>query len=89
VPKTGSYEVWIDWAQIDEYANNPIAIETEDGSSRVTWKLPSTGGWGRYQKVKLGELQLQAGTQRIRLRPDGPTHKEVSDIRGLHLVPRG
>jgi putative membrane-bound dehydrogenase-like protein len=89
VPKTGSYEVWIDWAQVDEYANNPIVVETEDGSSRVTWKLPSTGGWGRYDKQKLGEIQLQAGTQRLRLRPDGPTHKEVSDIRGLHLVPRG
>jgi putative membrane-bound dehydrogenase-like protein len=87
VPRTGSYQVWIEWAQIDQYADNPIAVEVEDGSSRVAARLPSTGGWGRYEKRKIGVLQLQAGRQRVRLRPDGPTHKEVSDIRGIHLVP--
>jgi hypothetical protein len=36
----------------------------------------------------LGTLQLASGFQKIRLRPDGPTAKEVADIRGLHLVPQ-
>jgi len=87
VPKNGQYEVWIEWAQIDEYADNPIAVEVDDGSSRMTGKLPSTGGWGRFRKQKFGMLGLEAGRQRVRLRPDGPTHTEVSDLRGIQLIP--
>lgn len=87
VPKSGRYEVWIEWAQIDEYADNPIAVEVDDGSSRMTGNLPSTGGWGRFRKQKFGELALEAGRQRVRLRPNGPTHTEVSDLRGVHLIP--
>jgi len=88
VAKAGPYAVWIEYAQVDEYADNPIAVEAADGSSRVRAKLPSTGGWGRHQKRTLGTLHLASGLQRIRLRPDGPTAKEVADIRGLHLVPQ-
>jgi putative membrane-bound dehydrogenase-like protein len=87
VPAAGTYEVWIQWAQIDEYADNPIAIEVEGTKSRLTTELPSTGGWGRFQDKKFGELALEAGRQRIRLRPNGPTATEVSDLRGLRLAP--
>jgi len=88
-PRAGRFEVWIDWSQIDEYADNPIAVEVEGSSSRLTSKLPSTGGWGRYQKKNFGEIELAAGRNRVRLRPNGPTATEVSDLRGLHLVPVG
>ena len=89
VPQSGRYEVWIEWAQVDEYADNPIAVELEDSSPSVSGTLPSTGGWGRYQKRKFGVLQLEGGRQRIRLRPNGPARKELSDLRGIHLVPLG
>jgi len=88
-PNAGRYEVWIDWSQIDEYADNPIAVEVEGRSSRLTNKLPSTGGWGRYQKEKFGEIELAAGGNRVRLRPNGPTATEVSDLRAMHLIPVG
>jgi putative heme-binding domain-containing protein len=87
VPKPGAYEVWVEWAQIDEYADNPIAVEVENSSNRLMGKLPSTGGWGKFRKEKLGVISLDAGRQRIVLRPNGPTAKEVSDLRGLELVP--
>ena len=87
VPEPGAYEVWVEWAQIDEYAGNPIAIEVEGSSNRVTGKLASTGGWGKFRKEKFGVIPLDAGQQRIVLRPDGPTAKELSDLRGLELVP--
>jgi hypothetical protein len=89
VPQSGSYEVWIEWAQIDEYADNPIAVEVEGSSTSVTGTLPSTGGWGRYQTRKLGVLQLHSGRQRVRLRPNGPARKELSDLRSIRLVPLG
>lgn len=89
VPKAGRYEVWIDWSQVDQYADNPIAIEVEGSSSRIITELPSTGGWGRYQKKNFGEVELDAGRNRVRLRPNGPTATEVSDLRGMQLVPVG
>jgi hypothetical protein len=87
VPKSGAYEVWIEWAQIDQYADNPIAIEVEGTRARLATKLPSTGGWGNVRKDRFGVLDLEAGRGRIRLRPDGPNKTEVSDLRGIHLIP--
>ena len=87
VPKSGTYEVWIEWAQIDEYADNPIAVEVEGTSTRLVTKLPSTGGWGNVRQEKFGLLDLEAGRRRICLRPDGPNKTEVSDLRGIHLIP--
>jgi putative heme-binding domain-containing protein len=87
-PQAGHYEVWIEWSQIDEYADNPIAIEVEGTSTCVETTLPSTGGWGRYRREKFGEIEFNAGRNRVRLRPNGPTATEVSDLRGLRLVPR-
>jgi len=87
VPAPGAYEVWIEWAQIDEYADNPIAVEVEGTSAMLATRLPSTGGWGNVRKEPFGVLGLEAGRQRIRLRPNGPNKTEVADLRGLHLVP--
>jgi len=87
VPTAGMYEAWVEWAQIDEYADNPIAIEVEGSSSRIFGVLPSTGGWGQFQNKNFGLLTLEAGQQRIRFRPNGPAKTEVSDLRGLHLIP--
>ena len=87
VPESGKYEVWIEWSQVDEYADNPIAVEVEGGSSRLTTALPSTGGWGNVRREKFGDLMLESGRRRIILRPDGPTAREVSDLRGLELIP--
>ncbi len=89
VARAGRYEVWIEWAQVDEYADNPIALEVEGSSTRLTTTLPSTGGWSRIQQRKFGEIDLPAGQQRIRLRPAGPTAKEVADLRGVRLIPIG
>ncbi|HLE37916.1 MAG TPA: hypothetical protein VI699_12320, partial [Candidatus Acidoferrales bacterium] len=87
VPEAGSYEVWIEWAQVDEYAGNPFAVEVEGGASRVTGTLPSTGGWQRYRKESFGTLEIDSGRQRILVRPNGPIAKELSDLREIHLVP--
>jgi putative membrane-bound dehydrogenase-like protein len=85
VPSAGTYDVLIDWTQIPEYADNPFLIEA--GSSRVTGRFPSTGGWGRWQKKQFGRLQLAAGRHQITLRPGGPIKGELSDLREIHLVP--
>ena len=89
VAKEGGYEVWIEWAQIDEYADNPFAVEVEGSGRRVTGRLPSTGGWEKYQKKSFGTLQLDAGRQRIVIRADGPIKEELSDLHRIRLAPLG
>lgn len=89
VASPAAYEVWIEWAQIDEYADNPIVIEVAGGSSRIETRLPSTGGWGAWGHRRFGTLQLSAGTHKILLYPHGPTATEVSDLRGVILIPEG
>jgi hypothetical protein len=84
VPKAGAYEVSIETAQVPENANNPFAIES--GPSRLTGTLPSTGGWGKWQRTVFGRLDLAAGRQTIVLRPNGPIKSELSDVREVRLV---
>ncbi|MBC8876597.1 MAG: polysaccharide deacetylase family protein [Planctomycetes bacterium] len=87
VPSSGRYEVWFEWAQIDQYADNPFAIEVKGSAERLTGKLPSTGGWENYRCEKFGTLQLESGRRRIILRADGPVKTELSDLRAVRLVP--
>ena len=88
VPKPGKYEVWLQWAQIDKYADNPFVIEAQGSAARVTGTLPSTGGWERYEKKRVGTLDFVAGLQKIVLRAGGPIKEELSDIREIRLVPQ-
>ena len=85
----GGYEVWLKWAQIDQYADNPFAVEVDGGSGLVTGTLPSTGDWSKYEDRSFGSLELAAGRRRIALRPDGPIKTELSDVREIRLVPEG
>ncbi len=89
VPKAGKFDVYLEWAQIDDYAGNPFAVEVEGSSSRITGNLPSTGGWNSYRREKFGTLQLGAGKQRVVLRPNGPMKAELSDLREICLAPVG
>jgi len=87
VPRSGRYEVWLEWAQIDQYADNPFAIEVKASTERLTGKLPSTGGWENYRCETFGTLQLESGRRRIILRADGPVKTELSDLRVVRLMP--
>jgi putative membrane-bound dehydrogenase-like protein len=89
VPQGGKYDVFVEWAQIDDYADNPFAVEIADTPRRVTGKLPSTGDWHKYRKEKFGQLELASGVQRVVLRADGPIKEELSDIRQVILAPAG
>ena len=85
VPSAGTYDLLIQWTQIPGYADNPFVIQA--GSSRVAGRFPSTGGWGRWQKKRFGQLQLAPGRHLVTLRPDGPVKGELSDLREIQLVP--
>ena len=67
-----------------------IAIGLIAGSSRINGAVTATGGdWSNYKQIKVGELRLEPGTQRITLRPDGDVRGALIDLRTIALVPSG
>jgi putative heme-binding domain-containing protein len=85
VPAAGRYDVRIEWAQIDELADNPFVVAA--GSEKVVGKFPSTHAWAQYENRVFGQLTLPAGQTRLILQPNGPVKAELSDVRSITLLP--
>lgn len=86
IPKAGKYEVWLNWACPEGNAGNSFTLETDGGTVPV--RVISTGSWDVYKQVKLGEISLSPGEQRIVVRPDGAiAGGALMDLKSLRLVP--
>ncbi len=86
--KGGEFDVWLDWACDDHSANNPWVLE--GAKAPLRGKAATTGGWDKYRQEKVGTVTLEAGRQRLTLRPDGvKPNGALMDLRGVQLVPRG
>src|SRR5262249_61304188 len=86
--KAAVFDLWLDWACADASAGTAFVLE--GGEPAVRGKVAGTGGWDKYRQQKVGTLTLEAGTQRLVLRPDGERLKgALLDLRGVHLVPEG
>ncbi|RIK78457.1 MAG: dehydrogenase [Planctomycetota bacterium] len=87
-PTGGQFEVILHWACADDTAANRFAI---DGlQPPVINYVGATGGYDRFNTVRLGYSTLRPGRSRVVVRPDGPlaTH-HLMDLCGVYLVPRG
>lgn len=69
-----------------ENAGNPFVLEA--GPQRLAGAVPSTGRWDVYRRQRIGEIRLDAGVQRIALKPDGKFDNALMDLRELRLTPR-
>ncbi len=85
VPAGRTYEIFVTLAADDASADDRFRIETE-GSHTIGTVL-SSGGYDRFREVPAGRLTLQAGVNRILMRPEGPLRQELADVRGLRLTP--
>jgi putative membrane-bound dehydrogenase-like protein len=85
--KAGEFDVWLDWSCAADSAGNAFVLEGVDRPLRG--KIAATGGWDRYQQVKIGSVKLNAGVHRLILRPDGKLRRALMELRGLRLVPPG
>jgi hypothetical protein len=85
VPRAGKYAVWLDYACDDGAAGNTYVLQAE--GDRLTGKVTGTGNWDTYKQVKVGELTLQAGQQRMVLRSVGKIRSALIDLKGIKLVP--
>jgi putative heme-binding domain-containing protein len=87
-PAGGVFDVYLHWACADDSAGNRFIIE--GGEPRLNGVVAPTGGYDRFQTVRLGHVALPPEAGRIVVRPDGPLAKpHLMDLRGLYLVPRG
>lgn len=86
VPKTQTYRLTIEWACADHSAGNTLLIEGFD--KPVSWRVPSTGGWDRYERQVIATVTLPAGQPGIIVRPSKTFHgPALLDLRGLILTP--
>jgi mono/diheme cytochrome c family protein/glucose/arabinose dehydrogenase len=83
-PAEAVYEVSITLAADAASKGDQFLIESELG--RVAGAVPATGGYDNFQELRVGELKLRAGINRILLRPEGKLRAELADIRGLRLA---
>ena len=86
VAKAGTYDVVMEWSVDEKNAGNPFAVEA--GQRRLEGKVASSKRWDVYRREKIGEIQLEAGVQKITLKPAGSFKTALMDLRELRLTPR-
>jgi putative membrane-bound dehydrogenase-like protein len=86
--KSGEFDIYLDYAAANDAAGNSYAIDV-DGKS-LTGAVAVTGSdWSAYQQLKVGSLHLDAGRHRLVVKPGGPIHGALMDLRAVALVPGG
>lgn len=85
-PAEKVYEVFVTLAADAASKGDRFLIESESG--RVSGAVPATGGYERFQEIRVGEMKLRAGINRILLRPEGKLRAELADIKCLRLKPK-
>lgn len=86
IPKSGAYEVYLEWSVSDEEAGKPLTFETKDKNLKGI--VGKTGSWETFKSEKIGRLQLSAGHQTMKFSPDSKFEKgALLDFREIRLVP--
>jgi putative heme-binding domain-containing protein len=85
VVQPGRYAVTLDYACDDGAAGNTFQIEL--GSQRLSGQVTATGSWDNYRRMKVGDLDLTAGTHRLTFRSQGPLRGPLIDLRDVKLSP--
>jgi putative membrane-bound dehydrogenase-like protein len=84
--KAGVHVVTIDFACAAESAGN--AYEISSGASRARRVTGSTGAWSNYRSIFIFEANLKPGLNRLDIKPLGPIHNALFDVRTVVLTPR-
>ncbi|MCA9101403.1 MAG: c-type cytochrome, partial [Planctomycetales bacterium] len=87
VEHPGRYNVLVEFSCDDAAAGNRYTIDAAGQSiSRV---VDSTGDWNVYDRPFVGALDLPKGRVRLTVRPDGPIHDALMDLKSVTLRPEG
>ena len=85
VPETGTYEVIMNYACDNGTAGNAFALSL--GARQIKGEVVGTGTWDDYREARLGQVQLQKGSQRVVFRSFGPVDNCLIDLRSLAIRP--
>ena len=86
VAKPGKYSVSASIATV----NDGSELVIESGGKRISKTLESTGDWGAFKTVKLGDLEIaEPGGQLISARPKDASSWKPINLRSLRLQPAG
>jgi mono/diheme cytochrome c family protein/glucose/arabinose dehydrogenase len=83
IPADAEYEVLVTLAADEASAGDAYVIEAESTSLKATVK--STGGYESFAEQSAGTLKLNAGVQKLLMRPDGALKQELADVRAVRL----
>ena len=85
MPKSGAYEVIIDYACDNGTAGNPLKLST--GSRVLTVNVPGTGTWNEYRMWKPDAIELSRGTVQLVVSPAKNPNSYLIDLRSITLRP--
>lgn len=85
VADAGDYSVTVDYAVATEFAG--AAAKVFSGDSSVEWPLvKTTGDWGVYKKLELGNLTLAAGETTITMQATAIKNRFVANVKSVTLT---
>jgi hypothetical protein len=85
VAKAGLYDVTMEWSVADDNAGSRYVLEA--GSHKLEGKVEGTKRWDLFRLGKIGQIQLDAGTQTVTLKPGVEMKGALMDLRELRLTP--
>ena len=86
--RSADYDIYFDYACAQYSGGNKFRLTA--GNEMLTGVVAATGAdWSRYKQLKVGTLRLEAGKAHIIVKPDGPLHDALIDLRAVVLKPAG
>jgi hypothetical protein len=85
VPKAGAFDVWLEYACADDDAGNEYTLFA--GSSKKSGRVSGTGSWDSYRPMSVGRVELDAGQQRVLVKPAGKLQGALFDLKSIRLKP--
>ncbi len=88
--KPGNYTVILEWAAPEACAGQEFVLRNQDGSIDFHSKVLSTGGWGKFLALAIGEIRLPHTSVNLSLNPVNDLKAEdLFDLRRIRLLPEG
>ncbi len=85
VPKSSEFDVWLEYACADDDAGNEYTFYA--GPNKKSGRVSGTGTWDTYRSVSVGRVELDAGQQRVLVKPAGKLHGALFDLKSVRLRP--
>lgn len=86
VPKTGSYDVFLEWSVSDKEAGKEFVFQAREADLQGT--VRSTGSWEKFETLHIGTVRLTAGKQTMVFRSKAKFDiGALLDLREVRLVP--